>query len=144
MTSFPKHKCAFLLFRTWKKCNRQVRYEFEHTVSYVETCVCTVLGYSNHLQTHCFCNSFSNKVLCLFLKGKNFYEKRQKVKNGLCKYIFPDIVVAQKSTPGVSQIIKMVRDFDVPISVTSDGHRRYNIKYFLVLDSNERSRDWWT
>ena len=59
----------------------------------------------------------------VYLKGKNFYERRRKVKNGLCKYIFPDIVVAQKSTPGVSQISKMVRDFDVPIIVRSDGHR---------------------
>ena len=85
--------------------------------------MCTVLRYSNHLQTHCFCNSFSNKVLCLF-KRQNFYERQQKVKkNGLRKYIFPDIVVAQKSTPGGSQVIKMVKDFDVPISVTSDGHR---------------------
>ena len=58
----------------------------------------------------------------VYLKGKNFYERRRKVKNGLCKYIFPDIVVAPKSTPGASQIIKIVMDFDVPISVTSDGH----------------------
>ena len=59
----------------------------------------------------------------VYLKGKNFYERRQKVRNGLCKFIFPDIVVAPKSTPGASQIIKIVMDFDVPISVTSDGHR---------------------
>ena len=103
-------------------CNRQVKYEIEHTVSYVETCVCTVLRYSNHLQTHCFCNSFSNKVLCLF-KRQNFYERQQKVKkNGLRKYIFPDIVVASKSTPDASQIIKMERVIDVPVSVRSGGH----------------------
>ena len=58
----------------------------------------------------------------VYLKGKNFYERRQKVRNGLCKYIFPDIVVAPKSTPGVSQLIKMARDIDLPISVRSDGH----------------------
>ena len=34
----------------------------------------------------------------VYLKGKNFYESRRKVKNGSCKYIFPDIVVALKST----------------------------------------------
>ena len=39
----------------------------------------------------------------------------------VCKYIFPDIAVAPKSTPDVSQIIKIARDFDVPISVRSGG-----------------------
>ena len=58
----------------------------------------------------------------VYLKGKNFYERRRKVKNGLCKYICPDIVVAPKLTPDVSQIIKMASDIDVPISVRSGGH----------------------
>ena len=58
----------------------------------------------------------------VYLKGKNFYERRPKVKYGLCKYIFPDIVVAPKSTLDVSQIIEITRDFDVPIGVRSGGH----------------------
>ena len=58
----------------------------------------------------------------VYLKGKNFYERRREVKNGLCKYIFPDIVVAPKSYPSLSQIIKMARDFDVSINVMSGGH----------------------
>ena len=58
----------------------------------------------------------------VYLKGKNFYERRPKVKYGLCKHIFPDIAVAPKSIPDASQIIKMVKDFDVPISVRSGVH----------------------
>ena len=57
----------------------------------------------------------------VYLKGKNFYERTPKVKYGLCKYIFPDIVVAPKSIPAVSQIMTIARDIDVPISVRSGG-----------------------
>ena len=56
------------------------------------------------------------------LKGSKFYERRRKVKNGLCKYIFPDVVVVPKSTKDVAEIIKISRRYEVPISVRSGGH----------------------
>ena len=58
----------------------------------------------------------------VYLRGSPYYEKRRQVKNGLCKYIFPDMVVAPKSTKDVSAIVKISRDFEVPISVRSGGH----------------------
>ena len=56
------------------------------------------------------------------LKGSYLYEKRRKVKNGLCRYIYPDLLVAPKSTEDVSQIIRIARHYQVPISVRSGGH----------------------
>ena len=56
------------------------------------------------------------------LKGSKFYEKRRQVKNGLCKYIFPDVVAVPKSTKDVAEIIKISRRYQVPISVRSGGH----------------------
>ena len=58
----------------------------------------------------------------VYLRGSPYYEKRRKVKNGLCKYIFPDMVVAPKSVEDVSRIVKIVRNFDVPLSVRGGGH----------------------
>ena len=58
----------------------------------------------------------------VYLRGSPYYEKRRKVKNGLCKYIFPDMVVAPKSSEDVSIIVKTARNFNVPISVRSGGH----------------------
>ena len=58
----------------------------------------------------------------VYLRGSPYYEKRRKVKNGLCKYIFPDMVVAPKSSEDVSIIVKTARKFNVPISVRSGGH----------------------
>ena len=58
----------------------------------------------------------------VYLRGSPHYEKRRKVKNGLCKYIFPDMVVAPKSVGDVSRIVKIAGNFDVPLSVRSGGH----------------------
>lgn len=56
------------------------------------------------------------------LKGSPIYEKRRKVSNGLCVNIYPDVVVVPKSTKDVSEIVKISRHYQVPISVRSGGH----------------------
>ena len=55
-------------------------------------------------------------------KWSNEYNKRRIVHNGLCKNVFPDIVVVPKSTEDVSKIIKIARHYGLPISVRSGGH----------------------
>ena len=57
-----------------------------------------------------------------YLKGAPMYEKKREVKNGLCWYMRPDVVVVPKSTEDVSKIIKICRHYKVPISVRSGGH----------------------
>ena len=56
------------------------------------------------------------------LKGSTTYENRRKVSNGLCQDIFPDLVVAPKSTEDVSKIVKISRRYNVSISIRSGGH----------------------
>ena len=58
----------------------------------------------------------------VYLRGSPYYEKRRKVKNGLCKYIYPDVVVVPRSTEDVAQIVKISRHYEIPISVRSGGH----------------------
>ena len=58
----------------------------------------------------------------VYIRGSPYYEKRRKVKNGLCKYIYPDVVVVPRSTEDVAQIVKISRHYEIPISVRSGGH----------------------
>ena len=58
----------------------------------------------------------------VYMKGSPMYEKRRKLKNGMCKYIFPDLVVVPKSTEDVSNIVKTAYHYHIPISVRSGGH----------------------
>ena len=56
------------------------------------------------------------------LRGSSLYKTVQKVHNGLCKNIFPDLIVVPKSTEDVSKIVKITRRHDTPISIRSGGH----------------------
>ena len=58
----------------------------------------------------------------VYSKGTYQYNEKRKVHNGLCKNIFPDLVVVPKSTEDVSKIIKIANRYNVPISVRSGGH----------------------
>ena len=64
----------------------------------------------------------STSTASVYHKGSPYYEKRRKVKNGLCANIYPDLVVVPKSTIDVSKIVKISRHYQVPISVRSGGH----------------------
>ena len=56
------------------------------------------------------------------MKGSLMYEKRRELKNGMCQYIYPDMVVVPKSTKDVSKIIRTASHYGTPISVRSGGH----------------------
>ena len=58
----------------------------------------------------------------VYMKGSSMYEKRRKLKNGMCKYLLPHLVVVPKSTLDVSNIIKIASHYHTPISVRSGGH----------------------
>ena len=58
----------------------------------------------------------------VYPKGSYGYEKRRIVHNGLCKHIFPDIVVVPLTTEDVSAIVKIARAHYQVISVRSGGH----------------------
>ena len=58
----------------------------------------------------------------VYSKGTYQYNEKRKVHNGLCKNIFPDLVVEPKSTEDVSKIIKIANKYNAPISVRSGGH----------------------
>ena len=55
-------------------------------------------------------------------KGSTGYNTRRRVSNGLCKEIFPDLIVLPKTTKDVAQIVIIARYYDVPITVRSGGH----------------------
>ena len=55
-------------------------------------------------------------------KGSIGYNTRRKVSNGLCKGIFPDLIVLPKTTHDVAQIVIIARYYKVPITVRSGGH----------------------
>ena len=56
------------------------------------------------------------------IKGTKLYMKFQTVHNGLCKDIFPDVIVIPSSTTDVSKIVKVTRRYNIPISIRSGGH----------------------
>ena len=56
------------------------------------------------------------------MQGSVSYKAAQKVHNGLCRNILPDIIVAPQSTEDVSRIVKISRHYATPISVRSGGH----------------------
>lgn len=56
------------------------------------------------------------------LKGSSSYKTKQKVHNGLCKNIFPSLIVVPKSTIDVSRIVKVSRYYNEQISIRSGGH----------------------
>ena len=58
----------------------------------------------------------------VYMKGSPIYEKKRQLKNGMCKYIYPDLVVVPKSTEDVSKIVKVAYHYHTPISVRSGGH----------------------
>ena len=55
-------------------------------------------------------------------KGSIGYNTRRKVSNGLCKDIFPDLIVLPKTTKDVAQVVIISRYYNVPITVRSGGH----------------------
>ena len=121
MTSFPKHKCVFYCSGPEKSVTDKSNMK-SSTLSVMLSLVCVLSLDTATIYNHIASVIRSQTKSYVYLKGKNFYERRPKVKYGLCKYIFPDIVVAPKSTLDVSQIIEITRDFDVPIGVRSGGH----------------------
>lgn len=58
----------------------------------------------------------------VYPKGSYGYEKRRIVHNGLCKHIFPDVIVTPLTTEDVSVIVKIARAYHQEISVRSGGH----------------------
>ena len=58
----------------------------------------------------------------VYVKGSQLYYKKRKIHNGLCNYMFPDVIVEPTSTYDVSQIVKISRSKNVPISIRSGGH----------------------
>ena len=57
------------------------------------------------------------------LFNTELYNNSQVVHNGLCKNIFPDLIVIPFSTEDVSRIIKITRQHTTkPISIRSGGH----------------------
>ena len=58
----------------------------------------------------------------VYHKGSVQYNKRRIVHNGLCKNMFPDLILVPKSTEDVSAIVKTARYYQVPISIRSGGH----------------------
>ena len=56
------------------------------------------------------------------LFGTSPYKIAQKMHNGLCKNIFPDLIVVPSSTQDVSKIVKITRRHDTSISIRSGGH----------------------
>ena len=58
----------------------------------------------------------------VYVKGSHLYDTKRRIHNGLCDNLFPDVIVEPKSTYDVSEIIKIARNVNVPISVRSGGH----------------------
>lgn len=58
----------------------------------------------------------------VLLDGSKEFEKRRVVKNGLCRYIRPGIIVVPKSTLDVARIVRIARKYGQEISVRSGGH----------------------
>ena len=60
----------------------------------------------------------------VYTKDSPMYVKKlhDRVKNGMCKYMLPDMVVMPKSTEDVSKLVKIAAHYNTPISVRSGGH----------------------
>ena len=58
----------------------------------------------------------------VYVKGSHLYNTKRRIHNGLCDNLFPDVIVEPKSTSDVSQIVKIARRANVPLSVRSGGH----------------------
>ena len=58
----------------------------------------------------------------VYVKGSHLYNTKRRIHNGLCDNLFPDVIVEPKSTYDVSEIVKIARRVNVPISVRSGGH----------------------
>ena len=71
------------------------------------------------LISHLIKYSTDSKVLT---KDSKKFNNARVVHNGLCNDIVPDVIVTPTSTNDVSTIVKIVRRFDIPISIRSGGH----------------------
>ena len=60
----------------------------------------------------------------VYTKASPMYMKKlhDRVKNGMCRYMRPDMVVMPKSTEDVSKIVKTAAHYNTPLSVRSGGH----------------------
>ena len=72
------------------------------------------------LLSHLIKSSTNSKVISK--NSKEEFDKAREVHNGLCKNIVPSVIVMPTSTNDVSKVIKIVRKFNVPISIRSGGH----------------------
>ena len=66
------------------------------TLSVLLSLVCVLSSDTATIYEHIASLMRSQTKSYVYLKGKNFYERRHKVKNGLCKYIFPDTVLSKE------------------------------------------------
>ena len=71
------------------------------------------------LLSHLIKLSTDSKVIT---KTSSEFNNARVVHNGLCNNIVPDVIVIPTSTNDVSTIVKIVRHFDIPISIRSGGH----------------------
>ena len=69
---------------------------------------------ANAIRTTTFAN--------VYRKGSTMYEMKREVKNGLCRFMRPNLIAVPKSTQDVSKIVKIARYYHIPISVRSGGH----------------------
>ena len=58
----------------------------------------------------------------VFLRGSPDYETARPVHNGLCKDIFPLMIIKPLSTEDVSKVVQTAAYYGVEISVRSGGH----------------------
>ena len=58
----------------------------------------------------------------VYWRGSPVYNQRRIMENGLCNNMFPELIVAPKSTEDVATIVKISRKYKIPISVRSGGH----------------------
>ena len=72
------------------------------------------------LLSHLIKSSTNSKVISK--NSKEEFDKAREVHNGLCNDIVPNVIVMPTSTNDVSKVIKIVRNFNVPISIRSGGH----------------------
>ena len=72
------------------------------------------------LLSHLIESSTNSKVISK--NSREEFDKARVVHNGLCKHIVPNVIVMPTSTNDVSKVMKIVRKFNVPISIRSGGH----------------------
>lgn len=58
----------------------------------------------------------------LFFRGSVDYESARSVHNGVCRYIFPLVIIKPRSTRDVSKAVLFAKENGIEISMRSGGH----------------------